>query len=277
MSKRILQLISCLMLIVLVGVLSGCGGESTSTKQAGGDKNIKLGTLITLQPFMEYVKGELDKKGYNVEIVLFDANNMPAVATRDGSINGYIHNNLPWVQTFNKENGGKLEMVKPYLFYYRTCLYSSKYKSIDEFPDGIQIAIPDDPTNKQNSLLFLQRLNLLKLGEKHDAFYGILDIIDNPKHIQFFETEITTTARSYPDAGAVICNSIRAKQAGVDPNSYIADDVAMKEFPVGLTVNEKDKDAQWVKDTQSVLQSEAARAKFNELFTGDLVLYDLNK
>lgn len=278
MQKKISKVLLLLCALTLIFTLAGCSGQKQTSQTnpppvSTNSKSVKLGTLITLQPFMAVLKDELTKKGYNVEIVLFDANNMPATATKDGNIDGFIHNHLPWIKTFNQQNNSKLEMVQPYLFYYRTAMYSSKYKSIDEFPKGIQIAIPNDPTNIETSLLMLQQLNLITLGEKKEKFYTIFDIKENPKQIKFLETEISTTARSISDAGAVICPAIRIKQAGVDPNSFLAEDKTTVNFPVGLTVDAKNAQAPWVKDAMDILKSDSMKAKFNELYNGALVLF----
>ncbi|WP_371371135.1 MetQ/NlpA family ABC transporter substrate-binding protein [Sporomusa aerivorans] len=276
MQKKIYQVFSLMLALILIFSIAGCSGDKQANQSnqpaMSNAKSIKLGTLVTLQPFMVVLKDELVKKGYNVELVLFDANNMPATATKDGNIDGFIHNHLPWIKTFNQQNNSKLEMMQPYLFYYRTAMYSSKYKNIDEFPKGIQIAIPNDPTNIETSLLMLQQLNLVTLGEKKEKFYTILDIKENPKQIKFLETEISTTARSISDAGAVICPAIRAKQAGIDPNSFLAEDKTTVNFPVGLTIDAKNAQAPWVKDAMDILKSESIKAKFNELYNGALVL-----
>lgn len=256
---------------ILVFSLAGCAKEASTTAE---EKVIKLGTLSTIEPFITALKDELVAKGYKAEVVMFDANNMPAIATKDGDINGYIHNHRPWIQTFNKENNSKLEMVEPYLFYYRTAMYSSKHKSIEELPDGAQIAIPNDPTNVEKSLMMLQDLGLLTLGEKVENFYSVLDIKENPKNIKILETEITTTARSINDADAVICPATRIKAAGVDPNSFLAEDPTTVNFPVGLTVDESSLNEQWVKDAMEILASDKMKTKFEEIFGGTLVLYE---
>ena len=273
MKSKFLKLFCVSISAILLFSLVGCSSQTKAPVSQDKGKVIKLGTLPTLQPFMNVFKDELVKKGYKVEVVLFDANNMPATATKDGDIDGFIHNHLPWIQTFNQQNNSKLEMVQPYLFYYRTALYSSKYKSIDQFPKGVQIAIPNDPTNIENSLLMLQKLGLLTLGEKKDKFYTILDIKDNPKEIKLLETEISTTARSINDAGAVICPAIRIKAAGIDANSFLAEDSTTVNFPVGLTIDSKNSQEAWVKDALEILKSDGIKAKFNELFGGALVLY----
>jgi len=276
LQKKNSKVLSLILILILIFTLTGCSGAkqtSQSNSVPTNAKSVKLGTLVTLQPIMVVLQDELTKKGYNVELVLFDANNMPAIATKDGNIDGFVHNHLPWIKTFNQQNNAKLEMMQPYLFYYRTAMYSSKYKSVEEFPKGIQIAIPNDPTNIQTSLMMLQDLKLITLGEKKEQFYTILDIKDNQKQIKFLETEISTTARSINDAGAVICPAVRIKQAGVNPNSFIAEDKTTVNFPVGLTVDAKNVQAPWVKDAMEILKSDSMQAKFNELYNGALVLY----
>lgn len=238
------------------------------------NKNIKLGTLTILQPLMSVLGEGLEKKGYNVEVVLFDANNMPAIATKDGDIDGFMHNHVLWIDTFNKEQKSNLEMLKPYLFYYRMALYSLKHENVQEFPDGATIAVGNDPTNLENSLLFLQGLKLLKLGPKNDTFYNVLDIIENPKKIILRETEISTTARSITDADAVICPAIRVKVAGIDPNSFLAEDPASRSTAVGITIDSKNKNEKWVNDAMTILKSDRVKNLFNDQYAGALVLFE---
>lgn len=267
--------ILCLSLAIILSIsLVGCAKQTSTANVQEEAKVIKLGTLSTIEPFITALKDELVAKGYKAEVVMFDANNMPAIATKDGDINGYIHNHLPWIETFNKENNSKLEMVEPYLFYYRTALYSAKHKSIEELPNGAIIAIPNDPTNIEKSLLMLQDLGLLTLGEKTENFYTILDIKENLKNIKILETEITTTARSINDADAVICPATRIKAAGIDPNSFLAEDPTTVNFPVGLTVDASSLEEQWVKDAMEILASEKMKTKFDEIFGGTLVRYN---
>jgi D-methionine transport system substrate-binding protein len=270
MKSRFSKVI-CLSLVLILSLsLVGCSKQANTQKET---KDIKLGTLSTIEPLVTALKDGLVAKGYKVEVVMFDANNMPATATKDGSINGFIHNHRPWLETFNKENNSKLEMVKPYMFYYRTALYSSKHKSIADFPNGAKIAVPNDPTNLEKSLLMLQDLGLLTLKNKTDKFYTPLDIDKNPKNIKLVETEISTTARSINDADAVICPSTRIKAAGIDPNVFLAEDKTTADFPVGLTVDAKSLEEPWVKDAMAILTSDEMRSKFNNIFSGTLVLY----
>ncbi len=228
MKSRYFRLILLSLAMVLSFSLAGYSSQASDRKQG---TIIKLGTLSTIEPFIAALKDELALKGYKVEIVMFDANNMPAIATRDGDINGFIHNHRPWLETFNKETKAHLVMLKPYLAYYRTAIYSSKHKSLAQIPNGAQIAVPNDPTNLERSLLLLQELKLLSLKAKTSNFYTTLNIKENPKNIKLIETEISTTARSINDADAVICPGTRIKAAGINPNVFIAEDKLPRIFP----------------------------------------------
>ncbi len=271
MKSKLTKILCLSLVLILCFSLVGCSKEASAPKET---KVIKLGTLPLYERIITALKDELVAKGYKVEVVMFDANNMPAIATKDGNIDGYMHNHLPWIKTFNKENNCNLVMVKPYLFYGRTAIYSSKHKSLADLPKGAQIAVPNDPTNLEKSLLLLQEVGLITLKPKTDNFYTVLDIKDNPKNIKLIETEITTTARNINDADAVITSALRIKDAGLDPNTFLADDKTSVNYQNGLTVDAQSVNEQWVKDAMEILTSDKMKAKIKKDFGETLVFYD---
>lgn len=270
MKTKISKLIAVSLALIAMLSVVGCTQQASAT-QTG--KVIKLGTLSTIEPYTTVLKDELVKKGYQVEVVMFDANNMPATATSDGSIDGFIHNHIHWINTFNKENNTDLVMVEPYIFYYPMAMYSVKHKSVAELPEGATIVIPDDPSNMENSLLMLKEVGLITLNPKTSQFYSTLDIGDNPKNIQIVPAEITTTARSINDADAVVTSATRIRAVGIDPKSYIAEDKTSKDCPVGLTIDSKSVDEAWIKDAMTIITSDEMRAKFEEIYAGSLTQY----
>lgn len=279
MKKKLLTMflafVMCLSLAACSSSKGQADGGATSTPDTSNEKKqIKLGCLATFEPYIEILVEKLNEKGYDAELVLFDENNMAAIACKDGDIDGFIHNHLPWINTFNKENGSDLTMVEPHLGYYRFAMYSLKYKSVDELPEGATIAVANDSNNLQSSLLLLQELGLIKLGEKTDSFYSTIDIVENPKNINLLETEISTTARSIEDADAVLCPSTRIKLAGYDANSFIAEDETMVNNPVGLTMQAKTVDAEWVKDAVEIMKTDEMKENFNKIFEGTVAPYE---
>lgn len=280
--KRSLKSVICILVIAVLAMsLAGCSSntaeqaKSTSGQGAPVEKKVlKIACVSTIEPIVGWLQEGLAPMGYEVKIVMFDANQLPATALKDGDVDGLITNHLPWIKTFNKENNSNLQMPEPYTYYARTAVYSTKHKTIEELPQNAKIAVPGDPSNMDRSLKTLKSMGLITLGEKKGNFFTILDIKDNPKNIQIIETEITQTIRSINDVDAVITMANRVRLAGFDPNKFLYDDITNKDYPIGLVVNAKDMNTQWVKDAMKVTQSDEFRSKFNKHFNGTYILYN---
>jgi len=244
------------------------------TPQASASKDLKLGCLAYSEPMVQWIKEGLAPLGYKVAIVMFDANQLPATALKDHSIDGIIANHRPWILTFNRENNCSLEMVKPYYFHSFFAIYSTKHKSLDEIPLNAQIAVPGDPTNMSRSLIILKEAGLITLKEKHDIFYTVLDIKDNPKNITIIETEITQTARSIQDVDAIISTAYFVSEvAKIDPQVFLFEDPQNKDYALGLITRSEDLDTHWAKAAMQTLRSEKYRKKFQDHFKGKYTLY----
>lgn len=259
-------------------------------------EKVKLGCMSQTEPIIQSIKEGLEPMGYEVEVLMFDGSTLPATAVKDDEIDGMILNYLPWLKVFNEKNNCNLHMVEPYIYYGPTVLFSSKYKSIDELPNGATVAISNDPANLEKSLFKLRDANLIKLGEKKDTFYTPFDIVDNPKNLELIETEVTLTARSIDDVDLVSCTADAIRKTGIDPTSYIwppkerlneevrqmleAKNNGTEYVPIyvapdfGLIVADENKDLPWVKDVIKVYQSEEFKAKFNDNYKGAYILYD---
>jgi D-methionine transport system substrate-binding protein len=261
--------------IVLVLLLAFAVALPGYTKSAVSDrKNLKLGCLAYSEPMLQWIKEGLAPLGYKVEIVMFDGNQLPATALKDGSIDGIIANHKPWIMTFNKQNNCNLEMVKPYHFYSFYAIYSIKHKKLSEIPQNSQIAVPGDPSNMSRSLIFLNKAGLMTLKEMTGPFYTVLDIKDNPRKIKIIETEITQTARSIQDVDAIISPAFYVAATGkVDPRDFILEDPQNKDFPIGLIVRSDDVNSVWAKEAVKTLRSQKYRARFDEQYKGKYVLF----
>lgn len=259
--------------LALSFLLVACGGNNDNSGD-GEKKNIKLGCLPVSEPVISWIKEGLEPQGYNVEVVMFDANQLPATATKDGDIDGLVGNHKVWIDTFNKENGSDLTMVEPYYYYSFLAVYSTKHNKIEDIPANATIAVPGDPSNMDRSLVTLEQAGLLTLEDKTGDFYTIMDIKDNPKNIKILETEITQTARSINDVDAVIAPAYMVNEAtGIAAEEYLFEDPHNIDYPIGLVVRAEDKDSEWAKKALEYLTSEDGKKKFNDHFTGRYRLY----
>lgn len=252
---------------LLTTCLIGCNGKPKESKK------IILGTGQGYEPTIELLKKGLEDKGFEVELMIFDGNHVPATACNEGDIDGLVYNHASWIEKFDKETGADLVTVEPYIFYARSAMYSLKHKKLEDLPDEATIALPGDPTNLELSLMFLQDNKLITLGEKKGDFYTLVDITDNPKNLNLLETEITQTMRSIEDADAVIVGAKEAKDYGLKADEFLAENMYKKEYPAGLVVKEKTKNEEWVKAAQEILKSDGFREGFNKNYEGALVLY----
>lgn len=270
--KRTMKMIVSLMIVaIMVTFLVGCGQKAEV--DSSDKKEFKIGCMPLNEPVVKLISEMMKEKGYDMEVVVFDGNNLPAIALKDGSIDGLMLNHLPWIKTFNQQNNSKLVMVEPYMYASIFGIYSSKYDSIDQIPKNATITISNDPDNMQRSLKLLEKVGLIKLGEKKGDFYTTLDVVENTKNLKFSEVETTATASSYKDADATIGFSSVMKNAGIDAKSYLADDGQSVNFPTGLVVNEGNEDAPWAKAIIEISQTKEFVAKFNDIYKGAYVLF----
>ncbi|MBE6058988.1 MAG: hypothetical protein E7215_02255 [Clostridium sulfidigenes] len=269
--KKILALIT--VAIVAISFVS-CGNKQAVEKEETNKKNIKIGVMAITEPIAKLLAEGMKEKGYNIEIVTYDGNHLPATALKDNSIDGVILNHNPWIQKFNKENNCNLVMVQPYLYYGQTNMYSKKYESIKDIPDNGKITIQGDPANMDRNLRFLEKAGLLKLGEKSGEFYTILDIKENPKNLTLIEAEITAVARNYKDVDAMISGATIAIKGGVPKEDIIMEDPTSKDYQLGLIVRNDEEKSEWVKACNEVFETQDFKERFNKEYNGTYKLFE---
>ena len=107
-------------------------------------------------------------------------------------------------------------------------LYSSKYKSIKDIPDGASFLVPNEQTNLPRALFILQNVGLLKLSHSRSdgsAAAVAIDeksIVDNPKKLKFIPTETRMRAKSLPDVEASFINGDIALTHDIQPDTALA-------------------------------------------------------
>lgn len=126
----------------------------------------------------------MEEQGYTVEYQVFDNNMNTLVACNDGSVDAVFVVHKPFMESFNEGNDADLVMLEPYVYTSYMGLFSEKYDSIDEIPDGATIAIPNDAMNMDRALRILASGGLITLEEDVEQC-STTDIKENPKELQF--------------------------------------------------------------------------------------------
>ena len=101
-------------------------------------------------------------------------------------------------------------------------IYAGKTASLEELPDGAQVAVPNDATNEARALLLLQAAGVLTLNEDAGVAATRQDIVDNPKNIDIIEMEAAQLPRSLQDVDLAVINGNYAIPAGLKVSDALA-------------------------------------------------------
>jgi len=194
---------------------------------------------------LEQVKPILARQGITLKIIEFSDYVVPNQALDAGELEANSFQNQPYLDNQIKDRGYKLVSVG-LTVNFPLGIYSAKYKSWSELPEGATVAIQNDPTNGGRSLLLLQDKGAIKLKDGVGFKPSPADVIANPKKLKIIEIDAAQTPRSLNDVAAAAINTNYAVDAKIEPTSAI-----LREDPKGpyvnlIAVRAADKDKPWV-------------------------------
>lgn len=267
-------LVAALAIVTTVGVLVGCGADTSKTAAAPAEKKeITVGiTPGSSDQIMEIVKKEAAKQGLTVNVKTFSDYITPDQALANGDIDLNMYQHQPFLDSFNAKNGTHLVSIgKTYLA--PLAVYSHKYKKVADIPDGSTIAIPNDPTNGSRALVLLAKENLITLDPKKDPLkVTVQDIVDNPKHLKITELEAAQLPRSLDDTAASVINAGFAISAGLNSaKDGIAVESDTSPYVNIVAAREQDKDNPTYQKFVKIFQSQVVKDYINKEFNKALV------
>lgn len=154
----------------------------------------------------EYVSDKaLEEEGIDLDVILFTDFNIPNEALADGSINLNAFQHDVFLENWNTEHDENLVTIG-YTVAVPTRIYSDKYESLDDLPDGARIAVNSAPTSLSYNLQTLERAGLITLDEE-ELLPTPNDIVDNPKNLQFIELDAAQIPAAVPDVDAAFIDN----------------------------------------------------------------------
>ncbi|ABX14165.1 MetQ/NlpA family ABC transporter substrate-binding protein [Burkholderia multivorans] len=263
----------------LLKVFSVLAAGAALTMSAGAhaeDKVIKVGTVAgpDAEVWQVVQKVAKEKEGLNVKVVEFNDYVQPNAALDAGDLDANSFQHQPYLDSQVKQRGYKI--VTAGLTYISPIgVYSKKFKSLKELPQGAKIAVPNDPSNENRALLLLQAQGAIKL--KAGAGTGgnnatVLDIADNPKKLKISELDAAQLPRVLPDVDAAVINTNYALAANLQPTKdAIALESLTSPYANVIAVRTKDKDQPWVKKLVKAYQSPEVKEFIKKQFKGSMV------
>ncbi|WP_315739244.1 MULTISPECIES: MetQ/NlpA family ABC transporter substrate-binding protein [unclassified Bradyrhizobium] len=220
---------------------------------------------------IDVVKKVAAERGLDIKVVEFTDYVIPnqALALKDLEANSFQHE--PYLKNQISKTGWKIVKVATTIASPQG-VYSQKYKTLAELPEGAKVAIANDPSNGARGLMILALHGVIKLKDPSNVASTVVDITDNPKKLKFVELDAAQLPRALADVDLVSINNNYAVQAGLNP----AKDAIARENAEGpwvniLAVREEDKDKPWVKQLIEAYHSEPVKAFLETRFKGTYI------
>ncbi|WP_114202512.1 MetQ/NlpA family ABC transporter substrate-binding protein [Janibacter anophelis] len=247
------------------GPAAGDGGVTTITVGASPTPHAKI---------LEFVDKELAPEAkLDLEITTFDDYIQPNVQLSEGTLDANYYQHLPYYEAQVKDRGYEFAHfdgihIEPF------ALYSDKVKDVEDLPKGGQIGINNDPSNQGRALQLLADHDVITLKEGKDATNAtIFDVADNPKELEFKETDPAQLARSLQDLDAAVINGNYAIEADLSTqDALIVEEGKESPYANFLAVQQSNEDNAALKKLDELLHSPEVKAYIEKTWPNGEVL-----
>ena len=205
--------------------LVGCGNSGTkdSSKDNADKKEIVYGK--SQGPYTELFEDAivpiLEKEGYTLKAVDLSDLQTADVALNDGDVDVNVEQHTAYMDSFNQSYNADLVAISP-IPTVPAGVYSEKYDSVDEIPDGAKVAVPNDASTVTQD-----------------------DIVENPHNIEFTEMNSMTIPAAESDFDYIAITGSVVYNAGIDASTALANEDISDYLVLQVVVKEENKDADW--------------------------------
>ncbi|CAG9180271.1 MetQ/NlpA family ABC transporter substrate-binding protein [Cupriavidus pampae] len=244
----------------------------TTAQAFAADQVIRLGTMSGPDAqIWEVVRTVAKRNGLDIRIVEFNDYAQPNAALDAGDLdaNGFQHQ--PFLDS--QIEARRYKIVNVGLTYVAPMgFYSTRYKSLNDLPEGAKIGIQNDPSNGNRALRLLQAKGLITLKTAAGKNATPLDIATNPKKLKFVELDSAILPRSLGDLAAASINTDYAVKANLSPTrDAIAIEDLRGPYANLIAVRAQDKDKPWVKPLVAAYQSQEVKDFLDKQFKGAIL------
>ncbi len=296
MKKRILALFAVMLL--LVGVLAGCGSSDNDTTPDANDNTVNDNTADTTNDtdnadlipitvaasatphaeILEQAKPLLAEKGYDLQVTVFNDYVQPNLVVDSGDFDANYFQHIPYLESFNEEKGTDLVNAGG-IHYEPFGIYPGTKTDLADIADGDVIAVPNDTTNEARALLLLQDNGLIKLADDAGLTTTVNDIVENPYNLQIEELEAAQVARVLGEVSYAVLNGNYALEAGLsvgqDSLAYESSDSEAAQTYVNIiAVKNGNENTDKITALVEVLKSDEIKQFINDTYDGAVVPFE---
>jgi len=193
--------------VTAVLALSACGGADEITPAAGtAEDPVRIGVVNSGDDYWNTFSDLAEEEGITVELVNFSDYQLPNQGLTDGDLDLNQFQHLQFLANYNTATESDLTPIAATAVY-PLGLYSQKHDSVEDIPDGGEIAIPNDDTNQARALLVLQEAGLVALRDGGSAFSTPADVLEDESRVTVTPVDAAQTALALQDVDASIINN----------------------------------------------------------------------
>ena len=251
--------------------------DDATTDQTEQTEPVVIGVVGASEDHWRLFEEKATEAGIPVEIVDFTEYSLPNPALTEGELDLNQFQHILYLAQYNVEAGEDLVPVGATAVY-PLGLYSRQYASVDDIPEGAEIAIPNDPTNLARALLVLQDAGLVALRDGGSAFSTEADVLADESRVTVTPVDAQQTALALDSVAASIINNDFLADAGIDPDSALySDDAgsdAARPYINIWAARAEDADNELFARLVEIYEDEEVQAALQEASGGTAVLAD---
>lgn len=203
--------------------LTACGDDAPAEASTGSsDDPIRIGVVTAAEDYWDEFTELAAAEGIAVEFVNFTDYQLPNQALTDGDLDLNQFQHLLFLAQYNAKADGDLVAIGSTAVY-PLGLYSTKHATVEEIPDGGEVAIPNDATNQARALLVLQDAGLVELKDGGNAFSTPADVLEGSR-VTVTPVDAAQTPLALEDVDASIINNDFVGKAGLSADDAIFSD-----------------------------------------------------
>ncbi|UII56615.1 MetQ/NlpA family ABC transporter substrate-binding protein [Cytobacillus spongiae] len=262
--------IGLFVIVLALLVFSTACSSKTSGKEE--EVTIKVGVSGSDNRIWDYVSEKAKKEGIQVEIVRFSDYVQPNIALAEEELDANAFQTISYFNAFKKEHNLDLVPIATTVIA-PMGIYSEKYKSVDEIPEGGKIAVPNEATNMGRAFLLLQEAGLIKLPDDFDGNGSLDQIVENPKNLEIVPVVAGQTPRVLPDVAASIINNGIAVDAGFSPvnDSIFHESATATPYINIIAVRAEDQDNESLKKLAELYQQDDVAEFIEKEYKGNVI------
>ena len=267
MKKLLLTII-----VLTLAIFSAACSSQSSASGKNKDVTVKVGVSGSDTRIWDYIAKKAEKKGIKIKIVSFSDYVLPNTALAEGELDINAFQTNAYFVDFIKEHKIDLTQIGTTVIA-PMGIYSDKYKSVKDIPDGGKIAIPNDAINGGRALLLLQEAGLIKMPKDFTGNGIDGKIASNPKHLQITPMVAAQTPRALPDVAASVINNGIAVDAGFNPveDSVVHEDKTAKPYINIIAARTKDKNRKELKEIVKLYQQQDTADFIKKEYKGAMI------